>query len=561
MNKTCAWWQNATVYQVYPRSFFDSNGDGEGDLGGITAKLDYLQSLGIDVVWCSPYFKSPMADGGYDVADYRDIDPLYGTLDDWKKLIAGAHSRGLKFVMDLVANHSSDEHPWFISAKNDKDSPYRDYYYFKPGKQNGDEPSNWASVFGGSAWQKSPETGEYYLHLFATKQPDLNWSNPKVVDEIVDIMNFWCDLGVDGFRLDAINYLYKNPAFPDVEPMPGSKYGFATEHYASLPPVHTHFNNLNKRVWNPRQTMTVAELAYTDLQTGIDYCAPQRNELDMLYLFDILNIDQDGFDKFSPLPLNLPLLKRTLNTWQQGMHDRGWLALFIGNHDQPRAVSRFGNDGKYHAESAKMLACAMYFLQGTPYFYQGDEIGMTNVNYKSVHDFRDVEVLNTYREFVGEKGESEAKWLHLFNTRSRDNGRTPMQWDDTPNGGFTKGTPWIPVNDNYKKINVAAQEADPDSILNFYRKLIATRKDHEVVIFGDVNFVDLDDEAIFAYTRVYQDQALLCICNFTDDTQYFKVPQKFEHMMGEVLLNNYSDVCADTEYTLRPYECILLQYN
>ena len=554
------WWQNATVYQVYPRSFFDADGDGNGDLRGITAKLDYIKSLGVDVVWSSPYFKSPMADGGYDVADYRDINPMFGTLDDWKEMLHAVHERGMKFVMDLVVNHSSNEHPWFLSARSSKDSPYRDYYYFKPGKDNGDEPTNWASVFGGSAWQKTEETGEYYLHLFAKEQPDLNWSNPKVTDEVVDIMNFWCDLGVDGFRLDAINYMHKNPAFPDVEPMPGSKYGFATEHYASLPPVHDHFKNLNSRVWKPRSAMTVAELAYVDTETGVKYCHPDREELDMLYLFDILNIDQDGFDKFAPLPLDLPLLKRTLNTWQQAMHNNGWLALFIGNHDQPRAVDRFGDTGRYHKQSAKMIAAAMYFLQGTPYIFQGDEIGMTNVSYKSVHDFRDVEVMNTYNEFVLQKGEDEAKWLHLFNTRSRDNGRTPMQWDDTPQAGFTAGTPWIPVNDNYKQINVAAQENDPDSILNFYRKLIKVRKDNQCVIFGDIAFTDLEDKEIFAYTRTYGEHTLLCVCNFTDDNQFFALPENVAGKQGEILLNNYDDVSISEGVALRPYECVVVQY-
>ena len=561
MNQPCKWWQDTIVYQIYPRSFFDSNGDGEGDLAGIAQKVDYIKSLGVDVVWSSPYFVSPKADGGYDVADYRDIDPLYGNMEDWKNMIAAVHNAGMKFVMDLVANHSSDEHPWFVSAVSDPDSPYRDFYYFRQGKPDGSEPSNWASVFGGSAWEKIGDTNEYYLHLFAKKQPDLNWSNPKMVNEIVDIMNFWCDLGVDGFRLDAINYLYKVPTFPDVEPMPGSKYGFANQYYTNLPPVHDHFKDLNRRVWSPRNTMTVAELAYVDMQTAQDYCAPERKELDMLYLFDILNIDQEGFDKFAPKPLDLPLLKRTLNYWQQGLHDKGWLALFIGNHDQPRAVSRFGSDTTYRVQTAKMIANAMYMLQGTPYIFQGDEIGMTNLHFESIDQFRDVEVLNAYEEHVKQNGEDETHWIDLFNRRSRDNGRSPMQWDNTPNGGFSTGKPWMDVNDNYQEINVAQNEADPDSVLNFYRKLIAFRKHNDTIIYGKTEFVDMEDAQLMVYTRTYKDKMLLCVNNFSDMEIPFAMPACCKGKQGAIALQNYSDTALADVMTLRPYECLTITFE
>ncbi|SCJ75828.1 Oligo-1%2C6-glucosidase [Anaerotruncus sp. 2789STDY5834896] len=553
------WWRNATVYQIYPRSFFDANGDGEGDLAGITAKLDYIKSLGVDVVWSCPYFVSPKADNGYDVADYRDIDPAFGTMEQWREMVDGVHRRGMRFVMDFVGNHTSDEHPWFRQACQSKDSPYHDYYIFKPGRADGSEPSNWMSVFGGSMWEKNPATDEYYLHTFAVKQPDLNWENPKVVDEVVDIMRFWIELGVDGFRLDAINYLYKEPGYPDVEPLPGSKYGFATEHYANKPRVHEHFNTLNRRVFSKYGAMTVAEVAYVDMDTARGYCGPDRQELDMLYPFDILNVDQEGFDKFAPKPLDLPLLKSELARWQTGLHNSGWLALFMGNHDQCRAVSRFGDDGKYWKQSAKMLANCFYMMQGTPYIFQGDEIGMTNVHYDSVDKFRDVEVYNTYREHVIEGGEDPQKWLQLFCDRARDNGRTPMQWDDSKNAGFTTADePWIEVVDNYPRINVASQEKDPDSILNFYRELIAKRKQWDVIAYGDFALLQPDSTELFCYTRHCDGQDLLCANNFTDHEVSFDLPAAFTGENVTVLLQNYPDLALSGTVTLRPYECFTL---
>ena len=549
------WWQDAAVYQIYPRSFYDSNGDGTGDLRGITEKLDYIASLGVDVIWSSPFFVSPWADGGYDVADYRNIDPAFGTMEDFEEMIAGIHKRGMKFMMDFVGNHTSDEHAWFQAALSDKESPYHDYYIFRKGK-DGKEPSNWASIFGGSAWEYVPELDEYYLHLFAKKQPDLNWENPAVVKEVLDILHFWADKGVDGYRLDAINYLYKEPDFPDVEPMPGSIYGFATEHYANKPKVHEHFRTLHDKVMAPRGLTTVAEVAYLDEETARGYADPARGELDALYPFDLLNVDQDGYDKFSPLPLDLPKLKKALSHWQNVMHDHGWLALFIGNHDQPRALSRFGDEEHYPARSAKLLANAMYFLQGTPYIYQGDELGMTNPHYDSLSRFRDVEAINALNEGLA-RGESEEHWLRLLNDRSRDGGRAPFSWSSGDNAGFTKGTPWMDPCANFKDINAEAEDKDPDSVLNFYRRLLKVRKGLSSVIYGDTEFLEMEDPELMVYKRESDDEMLISVNNFSGSERSYKLPEDFED--AKLLISNCGDpVIKDGKAELRPWEAFTL---
>ena len=549
------WWQDAAVYQIYPRSFYDSNGDGTGDLRGITEKLDYIASLGVDVIWSSPFFVSPWADGGYDVADYRNIDPAFGTMEDFEEMIAGIHKRGMKFMMDFVGNHTSDEHAWFQAALSDKNSPYHDYYIFRKGK-DGKEPSNWASIFGGSAWEYVPELDEYYLHLFAKKQPDLNWENPAVVKEVLDILHFWADKGVDGYRLDAINYLYKEPDFPDVEPMPGSPYGFATEHYANKPKVHEHFRTLHDKVMAPRGLTTVAEVAYLNEETARGYADPARGELDALYPFDLLNVDQDGYDKFSPLPLDLPKLKKALSHWQGVMHDHGWLALFIGNHDQPRALSRFGDEEHYPARSAKLLANAMYFLQGTPYIYQGDELGMTNPHYDSLSRFRDVEAINALNEGLA-RGESEEHWLRLLNDRSRDGGRAPFSWSSEDNAGFTRGTPWMDPCANFKDINAEAEDKDPDSVLNFYRRLLKVRKGLSSVIYGDTEFLEMEDPELMVYKRESDDEMLISVNNFSGSERSYKLPEDFED--AKLLISNCGDpVIKDGKAELRPWEAFTL---
>ncbi len=552
------WWQDAAVYQIYPRSFFDSNGDGIGDLKGITAKLDYIKSLGIDIIWSCPFFVSPWADGGYDVADYRSIAPEFGTMEDFDEMIAGIHARGMRFMMDFVGNHTSDEHAWFQEALKSKDSPYHSYYTFRPGR-DGKEPSNWASIFGGSAWEYVPELDEYYLHLFAKKQPDLNWEDPAVVQEVFDILNFWADKGVDGYRLDAINYLYKEPDFPDVEPMPGSPYGFATEHYANKPKVHEHFRTLHDKVMAPRGLTTVAEVAYLDEETARGYADPARGELDALYPFDLLNVDQEGYDKFSPLPLDLPSLKRALSHWQSVMHDHGWLALFIGNHDQPRALSRFGDEEHYPVRSAKLLANAMYFLQGTPYIYQGDEIGMTNPHYASLSQFKDVEALNALREGL-DRGDSEERWLKLLNDRSRDGGRAPFSWSADEYAGFSTTKPWMDPCTNYKDINAAIEEDDPDSVLNFYRRLLKVRKGLPAVIYGSTEFLEMDDPELMVYIRRAEGQELISINNFSGSERSYRLPAGYE--TAELLISNCGDpIIKDGVIDLRPWEAVTLIVN
>ena len=552
LEKEKNWWQDAAVYQIYPKSFYDSNGDGYGDIEGIRQKLPYIKNLGVDVIWVCPFFKSPQADNGYDISDYFSVDERFGTMEDLRRLIDDCHAMGLKFVLDLVANHTSDEHPWFKKALSG-DEKYMNYYYFKD-PVDGHEPSNWASVFGGSAWEYVPRLDKYYLHLFHKKQPDLNWENKEVVDRVINIMQHWAQYGVDGFRLDAINYLYKEPDFPDVEPMPGSKYGFANQHYANKPKVNEHFARLNREVFAPYNMMTVAEVAYIEPETAREYCGKHQPELDMLYIFDLLNFDQDGFDKFSPLPFDVKAFKQTIFHWQKEMSEIGRLALFFSNHDQARSVSRFGDDSdQYRDLLAKMQGNAMYMLKGTPYIYQGEELGMTNLSYEKIEDFCDVEVMNTWQEKVIEGGEPAEKWLALFNSRSRDCGRSPMQWTEEANAGFTAGTPWQKVNSNYPKINAAAQEKDEKSTLNFYRKLLRVRKALKSVQQGSVTPFDMESENTFCYAREYEGETVISVNNFKNVTCRVKLPRG----SFRVLLSNYGDVAKlrDT-VTLRPFECL-----
>ncbi len=554
------YWQDMAVYQIYPKSFYDSNGDGIGDLRGIIEKLDYIAELGVDMIWSSPFFLSPWADGGYDVADYRSIDPQFGTMEDFDELIAGIHSRGMKFMMDFVGNHTSDEHVWFMEALSDRQSPYHDYYIFRKGR-NGGEPSNWASIFGGSAWEYVPSLDEYYLHLFAKKQPDLNWENPRVVKEVIDILEKKKKKGVDGYRLDAINYLYKDPSFPDVEPMEGSRYGFATEHYANKPRIHDHFKRLHDEVMEKHGLTTVAEVAYLDEETARGYADPSRGELDALYPFDLLNIDQEGYDKFAPVPFELPRLKKALAHWQSVMHDHGWLALFIGNHDQPRALSRFGDEKSYPSRSAKLLANAMYFLQGTPYIYQGDELGMTNPHYSSLDQFRDVEALNALSDGL-RRGESSEHWLDLLNRRSRDCGTAPISWTDGENAGFSSGKPWMDVCSNYREINAEIEEKDPDSVLSFYKRLLRIRKGLHSVIYGETVFLELEDPDLLIYERRYKNEILISINNFSGKERIYRLP---DDLCGaDLLISNLGEPRFDPGsqmLSLRPWEAITFIKN
>lgn len=550
------WWQDAVFYQIYPRSFFDSNGDGEGDINGITEKLDYIKSLGVDAIWSCPYFPSPKADNGYDVADYRDIDPVFGTMEDWKKMCDEIHRRDMRFIMDLVVNHTSDEHEWFKSARSSRNSPYRSYYIFRDGKPDGSEPSNWMSTFGGSAWEYNEQTEDYYLHLFAVKQPDLNWEEPKVVDEVEDIIAFWADLGVDGFRLDAFNNSDKDQSFPDVETAPGEKYGFASQHYVSRPGVDRNIHELYRRQLGPKGLVTVAEIAYCPSEKALQYCDPGCEEFDMLYFFDMLNFDQNGWDKFDPTGFRVTDLKKALDHWISGLHGVGKFALFIGNHDQCRALSRFGDTGVYRIRSAKTLANAVYFLEGVPYIYQGDELGMTNTDFTSIDEYNDVEVHNYWNEHVVLRGEDPGKILAVLRERSRDAGRTPIPWDDSPNGGFTTGEPWIKVGSEYSTVNVKAQDEDPDSVLNFYRQLIRERHGRKAVIDGTTEWIEFGSDRHMSYIRRDGDEVLVSLNNFTPEEITVELPAGLDTSGLRTVVSNCGGAVTGDRVVLAPWECI-----
>jgi len=548
-----AFWKEAVVYQIYPRSFKDSNGDGIGDLRGIIEKLDYLQELGVDIVWLSPVYKSPNDDNGYDISDYRDIMDEFGTMADWEELRDGLHARGIKLMMDLVVNHTSDEHPWFMASRSSKDNPYRDFYYWRPGKPDGREPNNWLSFFSGSAWEYDEKTGEYYLHLFSRKQPDLNWENPRVRQEVYDMMRWWLDRGVDGFRMDVINCISKAEGLPDAG---SDRYAWGGEFFLNGPRVHEFLQEMHREVLSRYDVVTVGETPGVTVEDARLYTDPRRNELNMVFQFEHMGVDNGPGGKWDVRPWDFRELKRILNKWQLGLQGIGWNSLYLNNHDQPRMVSRFGDDGKYRKESAKMLATMLHTMQGTPYIYQGEEIGMTNVRFGSIDDYRDIETLNMYREKVLEQGEDPQKVLKAIHYMGRDNARTPMQWDDGPNAGFTTGTPWIKVNPNYRDINVKEAMADPDSIFHYYRKLIALRKRHDIVVYGD--FVPLleDHPQIYAYLRVLGNERWLVLLNFFGSECEFALPKDVSFADAGLVIGNYPDGGRPLDRTvrLRPYE-------
>ncbi|WP_143416053.1 alpha-glucosidase [Geobacillus sp. E263] len=550
-----AWWKEAVVYQIYPRSFYDSNGDGIGDIRGIIAKLDYLKELGVDVVWLSPVYKSPNDDNGYDISDYREIMDEFGTMEDWEEMLEEMHKRGIKLVMDLVVNHTSDEHPWFIESRKSKDNPYRDYYIWRPGK-DGKEPNNWESCFGGSAWEYDETTGEYYLHLFSKKQPDLNWENPKVRREVYDMMKFWLDKGVDGFRMDVINMISKTPGLPDGEPQEGKKYVSGSKYFMNGPRVHEFLQEMNREVLSKYDIMTVGETPGVTPREGILYTDPSRHELNMVFQFEHVDLDSGPGGKWDIRPWSLADLKTTMTKWQKELEGKGWNSLYLNNHDQPRAVSRFGDDGKYRVESAKMLATFLHMMQGTPYIYQGEEIGMTNVRFPSIEDYRDIETLNMYKERVEEYGEDPQEVMEKIYYKGRDNARTPMQWDDSENAGFTTGTPWIPVNPNYKEINVKEALADPNSVFHYYKKLIQLRKQHDIIVYGTYDLILEDDPYIYAYTRTLGNEKLIVITNFSEKTPVFRLPDDITYKTKELLISNYDvDETEELkEIRLRPWE-------
>ena len=551
------WWHNKVVYQIYPRSFKDSNGDGIGDLRGIIEKLDYLQLLGVGVVWLSPVYKSPNDDNGYDISDYQDIMTEFGTLEDWEELIAQIHQRDIKLVMDLVVNHTSDEHPWFVESRSSKENPYRDYYIWRPGK-NGREPNNWASFFSGSAWEYDATTDEYFLHLFSRKQPDLNWENPAVRADIHAIMHWWLAKGVAGFRMDVINMVSKNQALPDAPVHNENRYHVGTDHFIYGPRMMEFLYEMKEKVLAHYDLLTVGEMPMTSLAQANEVTHQETGPLSMLFQFEHMDLDNDpdGTSKWDMKAWNLLDLKEVTTKWQKGLEATGWNSSYLTNHDQPRAVSRFGNDTTYRVESAKMLATFIHLLHGTPYIYQGEEIGMTNVKYDSIEEYRDIESLNMYRERVEEKGMAVETVMASLYAKGRDNARTPIQWDDSENGGFTTGIPWIKANPNYKEINVKQALADPDSIFYYYQRLIRLRQTNPVIVYGTYDLLLPDHGQIYAFTRTLESVRLLVILNFSAATPVFELPQSAPTPSYSLLISNYDvdPTLPIDNLTLRPYE-------
>lgn len=550
MSEKRAWWKEAVIYQIYPRSFADSNGDGIGDLNGITNHLDYLKELGVDVLWLSPIYQSPNDDNGYDISDYQDIMTEFGTLEDFDRMLKGIHERGMKLMMDLVVNHSSDEHRWFVESRKSKDNPYRDYYIWRDPKNIGEAqddnkeglpPNNWGSCFSGPAWKYDSETGQYYLHLFSTKQPDLNWDNPKVRDEVFNMMNWWGDRGVDGFRMDVISMISKVPGLPDGKMNGGALFGEWGPYVLHGPHVHEYLQEMNRRVLSKHDMITVGETSGVTLSEAKKYAGFDRNELNMVFQFEQCDITQSDIGgKWSLDKPKMPDLRAVLNKWQTGLEGEAWNSLYLCNHDQPRTVSRYGNDSSQWRElSAKMLATMLHMMKGSVYVYEGEELGMTNVYFKRLAQYRDIETINAYKEYMGEeafatnleveiecgqdvdveslRGEiSHRSLMYRFGKMGRDNARTPMQWDSSVNAGFTVGTPWIEINPNYKEVNAAAQTNDPDSVFSYFKKLIKLRHENPIIVYGQFHEMLMDSEEIYAYSRTFENQKLVVACNFTD---------------------------------------------
>jgi oligo-1,6-glucosidase len=543
------WWKEAVVYQIYPKSFQDSTGSGTGDLKGITGRLDYLKNLGIDVIWLSPIYESPGVDNGYDISDYRTIDPRYGTMEDFDRLLSEAHGRGIRMVADLVVNHTSDRHPWFIESRSSRDNPKREWYIWRDGF-NGGPPNELRSVFSGSAWKKDDLTGQYYLHLFAVEQPDLNWAEPQVRNALYDMMRFWLDKGIDGFRMDVIDVICKPESALAVSGGPAeSPFGYAG--------VHDYLREMNERVLSRYDIMTVGEASGATAETALLFAGWEGRELNMVFQFEHMSFDQDQrFGKWRTKAFDLVELKKIMDKWQTGLHGKAWNSLYWNNHDQPRVVSRFGcdTDERSRVLSAKMLGLCLHLMQGTPYIYQGEELGMTNTPLTSLEDCRDREVFNAYRELVEERNLlTHEQMMAGIQKSCRDNARTPMQWDGTNNAGFSTGTPWIPVNPNYRTINAALQIQDPDSVWNFYRKLIMLRKKNPVIVYGDFEDLLPDEGRVYVYRRRLEDRSILVICNFSGDEIRDIDPNSLGAGKGELLISNYGTEALSSARIL-PYE-------
>lgn len=558
MEKT--WWKEAVVYQIYPRSFKDSNGDGIGDLNGITEKLDYLKELGIDVIWLSPVYESPNDDNGYDISNYRGIMKDFGTMEDYDRMLAAAHERGIRIVMDLVVNHTSDEHPWFVESRKSKENPYRDYYIWREGK-DGKEPNNWGSCFSGPAWEYDEATQMYFLHLFSKKQPDLNWDNPVVRKEVFDMMDWWCQKGIDGFRMDVISMISKVPGLPDGE-VGKNGYGSFSPYACNGPHVHEYLQEMNREVLSKYDLLTVGECSGVTVEEAKKYASLDGGELNMVFQFEHMDLDGGETFKWNDRKIDLVELKEVLTKWQVSLMGKAWNSLYWCNHDQPRMLSRMGNDSsKYREISAKMLATCLHMMQGTPYVYQGEELGMTNVPFETLEDFRDIESINAYNELVGGGVLDAEDMMRFLRYKSRDNARTPVQWDDSENAGFSTGTPWIMVNPNYKEINAKEQLSREDSVFHYYQKLIALRHSNDIIVYGAYELLLPDDSAIYAYTRTLGDEKLLVICNFKKEEQSFTMPEEFLGKdQAELLISNYKDAKWAQELTLRAYEAVVFRF-
>lgn len=551
------WWKESVVYQIYPRSFCDSNGDGIGDLNGITGKLDYLKELGIDVIWLSPVYKSPNDDNGYDISDYQAIMDEFGTMEDFDRMLATAHEKGIKIMMDLVVNHTSDEHKWFIESRKSTDNPYRDYYIWRPAKEDGSLPNNWGSCFSGPAWEYDKTTDMYFLHLFSKKQPDLNWDNPAVRQDVFDMMNWWLKKGVDGFRMDVISLISKEPGLPDKEP---GINGYATFNVsANGPHVHEYLQEMRQKALNNADTITVGECSGVTLEEAKKYARSDEKELNMVFQFEHMDVDSDEkAGKWTTRKMDLRNLKKILTRWQKGLQDIAWNSLYWENHDQPRSVSRFGNDSDEYSEiSAKMLATCIHMMQGTPYVYQGEELGMTNCPFNTLDNFRDLESINAFHELTEQGKMTEEDMMAAIGYKGRDNARTPMQWDDSAYAGFSTANPWIMVNPNYTKINAKDQINREDSVFKYYQKLIKLRHESELIVYGTYDLILDDDKDIYAYIRTLGDEKLIVYCNFSENTREVELPEEFTN--GKVLISNYIDAKVNHKITLRPYEAIVIQ--
>lgn len=553
------WWKNSVVYQIYPRSFKDSNGDGFGDLQGIIQKLDYLKELGIDVIWLSPVFDSPQDDNGYDIRDYRKIYDGFGSNEDMQELIDQAHERNIKIVLDLVVNHTSDEHAWFVESRKSKDNKYSDYYIWKDPKADGSEPNNWGSSFCGSAWEYCEERGQYYLHFYSKKQPDLNWENQKVRQEVYDLMKFWMEKGADGWRMDVIASISKDQNYPDYPEEDGRKY-YTGKYHSNGPRLHEFIHEMNKEVLSKYDCMTVGEAPGSTPEVARLFTDPAREELDMIFTFEHMNIDRVAGSvnrKWALKPFDLRELKRVMSQWQNKLYGKGWNALYFENHDQPRVISRWGNDTLYREKCAKAYATILHGMQGTPYIYQGEEIGMTNVHF-DLDEYEDIEVRNAYQELVLKgKTISEEDFKRAVWNKSRDNARTPMQWDDTENAGFTEGTPWFKISDRYKEINVKQALADKDSIFYYYKQLIELRHKESLLTDGDYQLILPDDEQIFAYLRNTDNETWLIAANLSEDEIAADCLKPYGKDTQEIVIGNYHRV--DLEQPLRPYEAFMMR--